>query len=385
MEALELLEIIELGEDSRHQFKQNITNVTSVSQELCAFANSKGGMLIIGVDDQGGITGLTGDDIRRLNQLISNAATEVRNPINPITENIKIDDKVVLVVDVPKGKDKPYFANDGTIWVKSGANKRKVTSKEELRRLFEESDILHADQVPVEDTTLEDLDLDYFDEFYKKEEGRSYKDEEINLNQLLSNLNLVKENRLNLAGLLLFAKNPQKYKPQLNIKAVHFIGSEDTSDGYVDSEDIGGRLSNQFISGMAFIKRNLRKEQQDQNRNSIGELRIKEDVFQELLVNALIHRNYFISAPIRLFIFDNRIEIISPGILPNNLTIENIKSGLSNQRNAILASFVTKQKPPLGLPYRGIGTGVKLALSIYPKIDFMNDENNNLFKVTITF
>lgn len=366
--------------------KQNVTNVTSLSQEMCAFANSKGGMLIIGVDDLGNITGLTPADIRRLNQLISNTASEIRNPINPQTENIKVKNKVVLVVHVPEGKDKPYFARDGAIYVKSGADKRKVTSKEELRRLFQESDILHADQTPVEETTLDDLDRDYFDEFYKKDNsGRSFADEPIDLMTLLSNLSLARGGRLNLAGLLLFGKQPQKYKPQFNIKAVHFVGKEDTSDQYLDSEDIDGKLANQFINGMGFIKRNLRKEQRKQHRNSLGELIIDEGVFEELLVNALIHRDYFINAPIRLFMFDDRIEIISPGILPNNLNVENIKSGVSNQRNPIISSFATKQKPPLGLPYRGIGTGIKRALSLYSMIEFYNDINNHVFRIVILF
>lgn len=385
MEALELLDVIERGEDSRHQFKQNVTNVTSLSQEFCAFANSKGGMLIIGVDDLGNIKGLKPEDVRRLNQLISNAASEIRNPINPETENLKVKDRLVLVVHIPEGTDKPYFASDGAIYVKSGADKRKVTSKEELRRLFQESDILHGDQTKIEESTLDDLDRDYFDEFYKKDYGHSFADEPVDLITLLSNLNLARDRRLNLAGLLLFGKQPQKHKPQFNIKAVHFVGTDDTSDRYLDSEDVGGKLAEQYINGMAFIKRNLRKEQKEQHRNSVGELRINEAVFEELLVNALIHRDYFINAPIRLFIFDDRIEIISPGILPNNLTVENIKSGVSNQRNPVISSFATKQKPPLGLPYRGIGTGVKRALSLYPKIDLDNDVDNNVFRVVIVF
>lgn len=385
MEAQELLNIIEKGEDSRHQFKRDITNVISASQELCAFANSKGGMLIIGVDDLGQVIGLSANDIRRINQLISNAASEVRNPINPITENIRIEDQLVLVAHVDEGRDKPYFASDGAIWVKSGADKRKVTSKDELRRLFQESDLLHADQVPIADTTLDDLNPDIFDQFYSKEFGHSYQDEEIGLEKLLDNLSLARAERLNLAGLLLFGRNPQRHKPQFNIKAVHFIGVEAISEKYLDSEDIGGTLSNQFINGLSFIKRNLRKEQKDQPRNSLGVLPIDEKVFEELLVNALIHRNYFINAPIRLFIFYDRIEIISPGILPNNLTVENIKHGVSNQRNPIISSFATRQKPPLGLPYRGIGTGIKFALKLYAKIDLINDVDNNLFTAKILF
>ncbi len=385
METLELLEIISRGEDSQHQFKQNLTNETSAAQEMCAFANTQGGMLILGVDDLGNITGLSPGDIRRLNQLISNAATNIRDPLTPRTENIRVDDKLVMVVYVPEGTNKPYFANDGTIWVKSGADKRKVASREELRRLFQESDILHADETPIAEATINDLDLEYFDTFYQQENGHSYKDEDIDLEQLLINLNLARADRLNLAGLLLFGLNPQKFKPQFNIKAVHFVGNEDIGDKYLDSEDIGGKLANQYLNAMAFIKRNLRKEQNGQSRNTLGTMSINEGVFEELLVNALIHRNYFIDAPIRLFIFNNRIELISPGTLPNNLTVENIKAGVANQRNPVIASFATKQKPPLGLPYRGIGTGVKRALTLYPKIEFYNTSEENVFRVVILF
>ena len=101
-------------------------------------------------------------------------------------------------------------------------------------------------------------------------------------------------------------------------------------------------------------------------------------VFEELVANALIHRDYFISAPIRLFIFSDRIEIISPGHLPNNLTIENIKYGNSNIRNPVLASFATKL-----LPYRGLGNGIRRALKAYPNIIFTDDLDGNLFKCII--
>lgn len=109
-------------------------------------------------------------------------------------------------------------------------------------------------------------------------------------------------------------------------------------------------------------------------------MEIPDTVFEELLANALMHRDYFISAPIRLFIFDDRVEIISPGVLPNNLTVENIKSGVSNIRNPILTSFITKNNL---IKYRGVGTGVIRAIHNYPEITFLNEKDNNQFKVVI--
>jgi ATP-dependent DNA helicase RecG len=81
--------------------------------------------------------------------------------------------------------------------------------------------------------------------------------------------------------------------------------------------------------------------------------------------------------------FENRIEIISPGVLPNHMNEENAKSGVSIQRNPVISSFATKAKPPIGLPYRGIGTGIQRAYKEFPKIELFNDQDNNQFKVII--
>lgn len=106
----------------------------------------------------------------------------------------------------------------------------------------------------------------------------------------------------------------------------------------------------------------------------------KKSVFEELLVNALVHRDYLVNAPIRLFVFDNRIEIISPGHLPNNLTVEKIRTGNSNIRNPILVSYVAKGL----LPYHGLGSGIKRALEQWPQIEFADDHDGCLFTVTVT-
>ena len=134
----------------------------------------------------------------------------------------------------------------------------------------------------------------------------------------------------------------------------------------------------QFEGSMAFVLRHLRREQADQGVNSLGEIEIPKIVLEELLANAFIHRDYFVSAPIRVFIFGDRIEIISPGHLPNNLTVANIRSGTSNMRNPILSSFATRV-----LPYRGLGTGILRALREYPDIEFEDDHDRNEFRATI--
>ncbi len=130
METAELLEIIGRDEDSKHQFKANVTNETSLAQEMVAFSNSGGGSIFIGVSNDVTFTGLGREDIGRLNQLVSNAASQqVRPPINPETENIATPEGLVMRVVVPDGISKPYMDKNGVIWVKSGSDKRKALSE----------------------------------------------------------------------------------------------------------------------------------------------------------------------------------------------------------------------------------------------------------------
>lgn len=379
MDAAELLDIIARGEDGKHQFKANMTNAAALASEIVALSNTSGGRIFIGVNDNGTVSGLTLDDMGRLNQLISNAASQnVHPPINPTTENISLPDGLVLVVKIEAGISKPYMDNMGAIWVKSGADKRRVTSREEIQRMYQIAQLIHADELPAKGLSLSDLDLAYFSGFFEREFGETIEEQENDLKILLENMNLMNQNQLNLAGSLLFAKNPSFYLPAFIVKAVHYPGNDIGEEYYLDSNDFKGKLADVFQQSLGFVLHALGRRQGAQDVNSIGEPEIKRIVFEELLANALIHRDYFISAPIRIFIFADRIEIISPGHLPNNLTVENIKKGNSNIRNPILASFATKI-----LPYRGLGNGIRRALKAYPDIDFVDDQEGNLFTVII--
>jgi ATP-dependent DNA helicase RecG len=387
VEAIELIELINRGEDSRTQFKhsQDVTNAKSLAGEMVAFANSKGGRILIGVDDTGSAVGLSHDDIRRINQLISNTATDcVRPSINPETENIPVGDRLVMVVTVPEGISKPYSDNDGVFWVKSGADKRRVTSREEVQRMFQSADLVHADEVPVEGTTSGDIDLKHFSTFFEKQYGEILDDvldkAGISLGQLLNNLGLAREKTINLAGVMLFGRNPQRHRPAFVIKAVSFVGNDPAGDKYRDSQDIEGCLRDLYKGTISFLTRNLRRLQEKKGFNTEGDLEIPRAALEELVVNMLLHRDYFISAPWRVMLFDNRIELISPGALPNNITIENIRNGVSVIRNPLIASFATKGNE---LPYRGIGTGILRALAAVPELELESDHDRNLFTARI--
>ena len=379
METQELLSIIANCEDSRHQFKADFTNANAVAAEMVAFSNSKGGVLLIGVNDDGNIAGLGTGDMARLNQLISNAASQsVRPPINPITENISLPGGMVMVVTIDQGISKPYMDNQGFIWVKNSGDKRKVTAREELQRMYQEAALVHADEIPVQGTSVGDVDMEFFESFFEQFVGEPLVEQEISLLQLMENMNLMRAGQLNLCGALLFAKRPQLRLPVFIVKAVAFPGQDIADSTYIDSQDINGKLSDVFQKSLSFVLGNIHFQQNEQGFNSLGEPEIPRIVLEELIANALIHRDYFVSAPVKVLVFSDRVEIISPGHLPNNLTIENIKLGNSNVRNPILASFA-----PRVLPYRGLGSGILRAIKAYPDIDFIDDREGNAFKALI--
>jgi ATP-dependent DNA helicase RecG len=379
LETVELLETVARGEDSRHQFKDDVTNAASLAGEIVAFANSGGGQLFLGVANDGTIHEHDAASVDRLNQLIGNAASNlVRPPINPVTENVGISTGVVIVVTVPDGISKPYMDNNGAIWIKSGSDKRRVTAREEMQRMFQTAQLVHGDDVPVPGTSISDIDLDYFRRFFRSRFEQELEEQDLSLGQVLSNMRVVRNDTLTVTGALLFAREPQVFLPVFHVKAVCYPGNDIHATTYLDSADILGRIETQFDDALGFVLRNLRREQGGQGVNSLGEIEIPRIVLEELLANALIHRDYFVSAPIRIFVFDDRVEIMSPGHLPNNLTVANIRSGNSNIRNPILASYATKV-----LPYRGLGTGILRALKEYPAIDFVDDRDGNLFRAVI--
>ncbi len=379
MDTTALQAIIDRGEDGQHQFKSDVTNINALAAEMVAFSNGIGGMILIGVKDDGAFAGLTREDIGRLNQLIANAASQsVRPPINPQTENIATTGGLVMVIQISQGISKPYMDNNGLIWVKSGADKRKVTAREEIQRMYQAAGLLHGDEIPAKGLTVKDLDKDYFATFLQKHLNTAVDELEIPLPTLLENMNLMRDGVFNVAGALLFVRNPSFHLPTFIIKAIAFPGTDLNATTYLDSQDMSGKMLNVFQQAIGFVMRNLHHVQAGQSVNSLGELEIPRIVFEELITNALLHRDYFVSATIRLFIFKDRIEIISPGHLPNNLTVTKIKLGNSNIRNPILVSFASRM-----LPYRGLGSGIVRALSAYPDIEFVDDRDNNLFKAII--
>lgn len=381
MDREQLLREIAAGEDSSHQFKRDVHNAQSLAAEMAAFANTRGGTIYIGVSDDGVPVGLDSPTVSRVNQLIANAASQlVRSPLSVRTENVLVaDDRVVIAVSVPDGWDKPYFDNTGVIWLKSGSDKRRINSKEELRRMFQTTDQIHGDEMPTK-ADVADLDLLRFRPFVEQTYGWDVPDQAPGVVRLLKNLTLATETgHLNLAGLLLFGRNPQRYRPQFEIKAVWYPGITPHPEEYLDGEDFVGPVPTLFEGALTFVMRTLHKVQGAGGVNSPGTPEVPRLVLEELLVNAIVHRDYLVDAPIRVFVYDDRIEIVSPGHLPNNLTVDNVLSGISNIRNPILASFAAKGL----LPYRGLGSGIVRALAAWSDITLDDDRDGNQFVAVI--
>jgi predicted HTH transcriptional regulator len=176
METTELIDLLSRGEDSRQQFKENFTNADALAAEMVAFCNTAGGQIFIGVRNDGTVLGLSGADIDRLNQLISNSASQnVRPAVNPFTENVSHPNGAIMVVTIAEGVSKPYMDKNGAIWVKNGSDKRRATEREELQRLFQQAGLVHADETPVAGLSTGDVDMRYFETFFEQQFGEPFR------------------------------------------------------------------------------------------------------------------------------------------------------------------------------------------------------------------
>ena len=163
------------------------------------------------------------------------------------------------------------------------------------------------------------------------------------------------------------------------VKAVSFFGNDLAGTQYRDSKEILGNMPQLYDKSMAFLKANLHNVQEEgASFNTLGKLEIAEEVLEEVVQNALVHRDLLRPAPIRLFVFDDRVEVISPGALAGGLTEEDIRNGKTYQRNPYMATFATN-----ALYYKGIGSGIVRILAEYPEIQLENDVSAKEFKVII--
>jgi len=384
MNAIELLDIINTGETSKVQFKEKMSHPDSIAGEMIAMSNSMGGMTLFGVKDKTGeIIGLSYEEIHRYSQNIGNYATNNIVPgIYIKTEIVSVDsngEKKILIVYIDEGINKPYKDLNRDVWVKQSSDKRRVTDNAEMLRIFQQGSHLLADEMEVYDTSIEDINQELFRDYFSKEFQATIEEKGLSFEQALKVKKVLRNDKLTLAGVLFFGKEPQTIKPGFCIKVVSFFGNSLGGNDYRSKpEDLIGTIPELFKKGMNFLESNLRYMQKGQNFNFIGILEISKNALVEILVNALIHRDYLKNAPTRIMIFDNSVEIISPGKLPNSLTVEEAMFGNPVIRNPQLVKFSFHT-----MPFSGIGTGLIRALKEQPDIEFINDVDGEQFIVKI--
>jgi predicted HTH transcriptional regulator len=365
MDILELLDIIKKGENSFTEFKRDFSNLDNITEEICTFSNAKGGRIVVGVSDGGEILGVENDRSDEISQM---AYTKIEPGIQIGIDKIYYDKRLICVLTIRLGTQKPYgvrHKGHKDYWIRSGSTKKKA-SREELLRLFQESGSIHIDELPVPDTTLDDFNMEFFAHFFEKNFERSIKEElemsQISLEKLLENMKIVKNKNLTLAGLLLFGRNPQQFKPFCIMWAIRIFGTDFTAVEFANRKEISGTLAEQLDKIENFFKDHLRRPAVIKGFDRKDYFEIPIEALREAVVSAVAHRDYSMPSNIRVFIYDDRIEVLNPGKLPNTVTIENIKYGIHVERNPIIVSYLTK----LGKVSQ-IGTGIPRLIQMVRK------------------
>ena len=400
----DILKQIKAGEVSGMQFKERILDKYDIACELVAFSNSHGGKLVVGIKDKTGETNaLSYSEVQETTNLLSDIASENVVPSILIKiDTVEVEDGNLVVATVKEGLNKPYHDNKGIVWVKNGADKRKVFDNAELAEMMTDCGSFAPDEAGVRDATVNDLDATTIKQFLgnrfervlekKGLTGDAFNEASLDMicsaiakghdcEKILRNLRFIRpDGTLTVAAMLLFGKYSQRWLPMMTAKCICFAGNSIGSKVFrdkVNDADMEGNLLHQYDTIMDFFTRNLHNVQVGAEFNSMGKLEIPYTSLVEFTVNSLVHRSLNMKAPVRIFIFDNRVEIHSPGALPNGLTIDDIKAGTSMPRNMFLFNNAIYL-----LPYTGVGSGITRALDEDINVTFMNNDKAQEFVIT---
>lgn len=336
----ELLEKIYLGEDATIEFKRALPHRNSLADEIAAFANARGGVILIGVDDNGEIIGVDRHALDTAEKTVIEICADSIEPIVLIfTEKLRIDDKNLLKIEVPRSLFVHKTANG--YFMRQGSSKREMPT-EQLARLFQtrsQARIIVFDEQFVPNTDKETLREPLYQRFLT--EG-SPEDEMDDL--LLKRHLLVKDgeqNRASVAGMLMCHEKPDDYLYNSFIQAVHYLSTEKDANYQLDAKDFKGPLDQQIIDAFKFVQ----KYTAVAARKVIGRIDYPEYSMRavfEAIVNAVVHRDYSkTGSKIRLFMFDGRLELYSPGALANTVTVDNLRYSQAT-RNELLARLLSE-------------------------------------------
>ncbi|MFH0775676.1 MAG: ATP-binding protein [bacterium] len=383
MNKTKILEIIRNGENSMVEFKRDDLQPQSLAKEIAALANLKGGYILLGVEDDGSVTGLGQKDIE---EWVMNICSNNMNPlIIPYFEVVLWEnDKRIGVITIPEDSpDKPYKARQGSRWVtfiRIGSTSREATREQE-QRLYQASGMVRYDIKPVPGSSLKDLEISRLINYFRDIRGQDCpeREETKTWESLLVNTEIMIESNgraiPTVGGILLFGENPNHYLPQAGISAVAYRGKEKDYEA-IEREMIRGAIVAKIIDkdmvnrglverAVDFTRRNTgSKSYLMEGSRRIDEPDYPEEVIRETIVNAIAHRDYTISGTdIELSIYSNRLEVISPGRLPNTITVERMKAGCRATRNElikeVLRDYHYVEATGLGVPRKIIAGMLK--------------------------
>ena len=337
---------LRLGEDSRWEFKEvrfagNVPKEPSrddFADEIAAFANTEGGVLLCGVTDAGDVVGMSREQMDKLERRLVEICTDtIKPPIQPVVLRKELDEGFpFLLVEIPQGH--AQHDSPGGSFHRVGSSKRRMTSDERLRLAQRRSQarFLWFDKQPVPETGFRTLDESLWKPLLSAE-GAADPESALDKMGLLT----TDENgttRATVAGVLLCTRSPEEWLPNACIAATCYRGS-DRASGQIDSQIIAGPLNRQIAEAVAFALRNMRVgAYKNPARTDLPQY--SEQVLFEAIVNAVVHRDYSIrGSRSRLSMFAERLELNSPGRLPNNLTIDSMAVRQST-RNEGLASVL---------------------------------------------
>jgi len=395
MNRTELMEIIRNGESSGVEFKRDDVHPQSLAKEIASLANLEGGYILLGVEKDGTVTGLTRLDIEEW--VMNICSNNIQPAIIPYFEIVVWEgDKKIGVITIPEDSpDKPYKALRGSQWVtfvRMGSTSREA-SREQEQRLYQASGVLRYDIKPAPGSSLKDMDMKRLTNYFRDIRGQDCPEQE-EIEQwgaLLINTEIMVESRdkaiPTVGGILLFGKNPNRYLPQAGISAVAYPGAEKDYEA-VERKTIRGPIVARLAGeedivdtglverAIEFVRRNTRSKSYLVQGRRIDKPDYPEEVIRETIVNAIAHRDYTISGTdIELSIYRDRLEVISPGRLPNTVTIERMKAGCRVSRNElikeVLRDYHYVEATGLGVP-RKIIAGMLEHNGIEP--DLIEDE-----------
>ena len=337
---------LRLGEDSRWEFKEvrfagNVPkgpNRDDFADEIAAFANSEGGVLLCGVTDAGDVVGMSREQMDKLERLLVEVCTDaIKPPIQPVVLRRELDEGLpFLLVEIPQGH--AQHDSPGGSFRRVGSSKRQMTSDDRLRLTQRrgQARFLWFDEQPVPETGFGTLDESLWKPLLSAD-GAADPESALDKMGLLT----TDENgttRATVTGVLLCTRSPEDWLPNACIAATCYRG-ENRASGQIDAQTITGPLNRQIAEAVAFALRNMRVgAHKNPARTDLPQY--SEQSLFEAIVNAIVHRDYSIGGSrIRLSMFVDRLELNSPGRLPNNLTIDSMADRQST-RNEGLASVL---------------------------------------------